>query len=409
MVAKIISGKSISGALNYNEHKVKSGKAEFILAEGFTKDMDRLTYHDKLGQLQQLPGKNTRTLTNAVDISLNFDKEDRLDQEKLGKIACLYMEKIGFGSQPYLIYEHHDAAHRHIHIVSTNIRSDGTRISLHNIGKHQSEKARKEIEKEFGLVRAESKKKNLMEFVRPIDVQRAIYGKSAIRRSISNIVGMVSRTYKYTSLSELNTVLKQYNVTADRGKEGSQMHENKGLIYSLIDENGNKIGIPVKASSIYGKPTLSFLEKQFKLNELLRKPYKNQLKESIDEGFNGNPKGLHDLVKALDKKGVHLAIRENAEGMIYGATFVDNKTKCVFKGSDLGKQYGAKALLERLNAVNPVKKNPEIFRPGYTELIQSERSGGNNTLSFGPETDQILNNRPKGDLPDERLPGQRHQ
>jgi len=61
----------------------------------------------------------------------------------------MYMEKIGFCEQPYLIYRHYDAGHPHIHIVSINIRRDGSRISLHNIGRNQSEKARKEIENEF--------------------------------------------------------------------------------------------------------------------------------------------------------------------------------------------------------------------------------------------------------------------
>lgn len=175
-----------------------------------------------------------------------------------------------------------DAAHRHIHIVTTNIKNDGSRISLHNIGKNQSEKARKEIEKEFNLIRADSKKKEQQQYINPINVQKAIYGQSETQKSISNIVRMVTKTYKYTSLPELNAILKQYNVVADRGTKESLMFEKKGLIYSLIDEKGNKVGVPIKASSIYGKPTLPFLERQLRLDEALRKPHKNQLKDSID-------------------------------------------------------------------------------------------------------------------------------
>lgn len=63
------------------------------------------------------------------------------------------MQKIGFGAQPYLVYEHHNAGHRHIHIVSTNIQRAGSRIKLHNVGRNQSEKARKEIE--FKLFKAQ--------------------------------------------------------------------------------------------------------------------------------------------------------------------------------------------------------------------------------------------------------------
>ncbi len=56
------------------------------------------------------------------------------------------MSKIGFGDQPYLVYQHFDARHPHIHIVTTNIKSDGSRIKTHNIGRNQSERARREIE-----------------------------------------------------------------------------------------------------------------------------------------------------------------------------------------------------------------------------------------------------------------------
>jgi len=47
----------------------------------------------------------------------------------------------------------------HVHIVTTNIKADGKRIELHNLGKNQSEKARKEIEIHYGLVKAEDMKK----------------------------------------------------------------------------------------------------------------------------------------------------------------------------------------------------------------------------------------------------------
>jgi len=48
-----------------------------------------------------------------------------------------------------------------MHIVSSNIQKDGSRISLHNLGRNQSEKARKEIEIEFGLVKASAVNKKI--------------------------------------------------------------------------------------------------------------------------------------------------------------------------------------------------------------------------------------------------------
>ena len=68
------------------------------------------------------------------------------------------MDKISFGEQPFLVYNHTDAGHPHIHIATINIKPDGNRIDIHNIGRNQSEQARKEIEIEFNLIKASKRK-----------------------------------------------------------------------------------------------------------------------------------------------------------------------------------------------------------------------------------------------------------
>jgi hypothetical protein len=347
MVAKVISGKSIRGALNYNENKVKEGKASCLLAHKFGSPVSDLSFSNKLTRFEKLTQRNPKVKTNALHISLNFDTTERLEVGKLKAIAQTYMERIGFGEQPYLVYQHTDAAHPHVHIVSTIIQANGKRIDIHNLGRNQSEKARKEIEKEFNLVMAESKSKKRTELL-PIEVSKAIYGKSETKRTISNTVRWVTQKYKYTSLPELNAVLRQFNVIADRGTEETQMFKKKGLQYSLSDKNGKKVGIPIKASSIYGKPTLPWLEKQFKLNEVLRQPFKEHLRQQIDKALSkGN--GITAFEKSLAAFNIFMLLRQNDEGRMYGITFVDNQNKVVFNGSDLGKGYGAKAILERLN------------------------------------------------------------
>jgi hypothetical protein len=173
------------------------------------------------------------------------------------------MEKIGFGRQPYLVYQHLDAGHPHIHIVTTNIQADGRRIDMNNIGRNQSETARKQVEKEFSLISPESKRLQLKlgqtlglrqenEYqLKPVYVQKAKYGKSETKRTIQNVIEYVMNNYKYTSLPEYNAVLKLYNVLADRGDKESLMYKNNGLTYRVLDESGNKIGVPIKASEFY--------------------------------------------------------------------------------------------------------------------------------------------------------------
>ncbi len=365
MVAKVNTGQNILGLLNYNENKVKEGVAKCIHENQFGCNVDRLNFYDKLKTLQGYINRNHRATTKAVHISLNFDPSEKPNKDLLKDIATKYMDKIGFGYQPYLVYQHFDAAHPHIHIVTTNIQGDGKRIILYNIGRNQSEKARKELEKEYGLVRAEGRKTNQIENINAIDVKRAVYGKLETKRTISNTVRYITRNYKYTSIPELNAALKQYNVMADLGKEGSQMNLKKGLLYRMNDEQGKKVGMAIKSSSIYGKPTLAFLEKQFKLNEVLRRPHKERLINCIDNAFgNKQTVSKSSFVQSLGQEGIFVVFRQNEEGRIYGITFVDNKTKVVFNGSDLGKAYGAQAITDRLTGLSKpdsIKVQPLII------------------------------------------------
>ncbi|GAA4131970.1 conjugal transfer protein MobB [Sphingobacterium kyonggiense] len=363
MVAKIISGKSIRGMLHYNEDKVMEKQARLILSSGFATDITQLSLVQKAQRFESRTMLNSRTKTNAIHISLNFDAQDRLSDAQLQKIAADYMERIGFGEQPYLVYRHTDAAHSHIHIATTNIKADGERIDIHGIGRTLSETARKEIEKEYRLVQAEGRQASNALGIKPADIEKAVYGKSLTKRSITNIVNAVIRTYKFTSLAEMNAILKQFNVTADRGNQNTFMYQKNGLQYSIIDQNGKKIGVPIKASTIYGKPTLANLEEKFRRGKEKRRPYKEPLKAAIDAIFaKYGDLSKATFIRELAGHNIHASFRQNEQGFTYGLTFVDNRNKTVFNGSDLGKGYGAKAIMERFGTTDkPLKPEQKTY------------------------------------------------
>jgi hypothetical protein len=355
MVARIKTGKNMLGALNYNENKVREGKAKCISENLFGTDLGQLSFEAKRKRFDDQLRLNRRSKTNVVHISLNFAISEKLNDDKLKQIAGSYMQAIGFGEQPYLVYNHFDAAHPHIHILTTSIQQNGKRIPLHNLGRVQSENARKEVERTFGLKAADTTQKSEGLFTDLRKIEPVTYGKAETKAAISKIVGAVTRSYKYTSIPELNAVLRQFNVVADRGSEGTRMFEKKGLVYSIINEKGEKVGVPIKASSIYGKPTIANLEKQFKLNEALRTAYKTRIQEAIENRFRFNEKQkVTDFVNALKKDDIAVVFRQNAEGRVYGITFVDNRNRVVFNGSDLGKQYSAKAIMEKLRGEIPI-------------------------------------------------------
>lgn len=118
-------GKSIKGALSYNEQKVRQGSAELILAAHFSRDIAEMGFSEKLARFEKLTQLNEKSKTNTLHLSLNFSPDDVLDTETMQRIAADYMERIGFGKQPFLVYQHNDTAHPHIHIVTTTIKQDG--------------------------------------------------------------------------------------------------------------------------------------------------------------------------------------------------------------------------------------------------------------------------------------------
>ncbi len=362
MVAKIISGKSIRGLLNYNEAKVADGQAKLIMASRFGTELDRLDIRAKVKRFEHLTSLNPRVKTNALHIMLNFDREDKLNIEASQRIATEYMSRIGFGEQPYLVYQHHDVSHPHLHIVTTNIKADGKRIDIHNIGKTLSEIAKKEIEKEFKLIKAEGRNKSEVLLIDAVDTKKVIYGITPTKKAINGTVSSVFRLYSFTSFAEYKAILQQFNILADRGKENSSMFEKRGLVYSIQDNQGKRVGIPFKASLLNGRPTLDRVEKKFKKNKLKRQPYKDKLKERIInvlKSYNSITK--ETFIQELQRQQINILFRQNKQGLVYGVTFVDHKNKAVFNGSDLGKDFSAESMMEQLsNKDIPLKAAMQI-------------------------------------------------
>jgi len=379
MVAKIVEGKSIRGILHYNEDKVEKGEAKVLMASGFATDIERLNFHQKLYRFEVLHQLSPRIRCNAVHITLNFHPDDRLDVEKMQQITSEYLEKIGFGEQPFIAYEHLDAAHPHIHIATTRIQRDGRPIFTNKIGWRLSEPARKELEEKFGLIKAQGRKPENVPYLRA-----AQYGGAPTKKQLENITGAVMRDYAYSSFAEYRAVLAQFNVHVDRGSVDSVMFEKKGLVYSIADDKGNPVGVPFKASAFYKGATMKELEKRFDKNAERRKAFKQGVKERIDAVLDRYSSVKKEtLVRELAREQVALVLRRNEAGLIYGLTFVDHKHRTVFNGSDLGKGYSAKAVTavfshRDVHRVYLKKAVPAVFLvkvPGLGEKQGREEDG----------------------------------
>ncbi|PWV47113.1 relaxase/mobilization nuclease-like protein [Chitinophaga sp. S165] len=343
----MICGKGIRRLLSYNEVKVKNGDAHCIAAEGFGLGPERLNFYQKINRFNMLTERSEIAQTNAIHISLNFPPEEILPLDTMRQIASDYMERIGFADQPYLVYEHTDAGHPHMHIVTTCIRADGSRIPTHYIGRDRSGPARIAIEQEYGLIPAKVRGvKTTGEL--PADwLKRARYGDRPTKATIAAIVGGVISNYRFGSLSEYNAVLRHFGVLADPGKPGSSLYEHGGLVYRLLDDTGAPKGVGIKASILYKSPTLANLQPLYVIGASKRKAFAGRLTRTIDKLLIAGT-SLEQLSAALEKEDISLVARTNPQGIIYGFTFIDHLSCTVFNGNALGKKYSAHALLRKL-------------------------------------------------------------
>jgi hypothetical protein len=397
MVARIAHSSNLSAVLNYNEKKVSQNDAELIQASGFLKDTDRMNFYDKAERFQRLNELRPDVVVNMLHISLNFDPSEQLSETQLTAIADRYMEGIGLKDQPYLVYQHKDASHPHLHIVTNIVQPDGKRVKTHYLGKEKSEPTRKAIEKEFGLVRAEGSQhqKKLFE-LQPVDAQKVIYGSATeTKTAMKQAIHEVFTKYKYASLPEYNAALRQYNVLADSGSKDSRIRQHGGLVYRVLDEQGNKLGVPIKASLFYFKPTLSKLEEKFQKNAEARQALLPSLRDRIDVALLQSPDSLREFVDQLKTARIELVIRQNEAGRVYGLTYVDKQTKTVINGSALGKEYSAAGILKQFQQAKiqtPQRsrihaKDSDSFNDQWQEQPSLPLVPG-----FNPKVPQILSN-----------------
>ena len=97
-----------------------------------------------------------------------------------------------------------------------------------------------------------------------------------------------------------------------------------------------------------------------------------------------SPTNLDAFIIALQREGVSVIVRSGKENVIYGLTYVDHKNKVVFNGSDLGKQYSAKAVMGSFNAKSITNSKEESLHYSKSEIfkqIQDTLKGGEWKLS----------------------------
>ena len=247
MVAKISVGKSLYGALAYNGEKINEAKGRLLTTNRIYNDGTGTVDIRKAmeGFLACMP-EHTRVEKPVLHISLNPHPDDVLTDTELQDIAREYLEKLGYGDQPYLIVKHEDIDRHHLHIVTINVDEKGRRLNQDFLFR-RSDRIRRELEQKYGLHPAERKNQRIENPLRKVDASAG-----DVKRQVGNTVKALSGQYRFQTMGEYRALLSLYNMTVEEARGNVCGREYHGLVYSVTDDAGNKTGNPFK-SSLFGK------------------------------------------------------------------------------------------------------------------------------------------------------------
>lgn len=346
MIAKISATENLGGALGYNFKKVEKGEASILLtAELYQSKEGRYTMEEVFADMEALIPKNCRTKKTVFHCSLNPHPDEKLSDETLMQIAREYMEALGYGNQPYIVFKHNDIAREHIHIVSLRVDSRGQKIN-DRFEKRRSKQITDALEKRFGLIPSSKVVDKAVEETPKIDTTQR-----NIKEQVASALRMVLKHYKFCSLGELNAILSQYHLAVEEVKTEFRGKKYEGLVYVPTDDKGDKVSSPIHASDIGRGVGYTAVQNKMQKSKQAIKPLRSIIRYRVLQTMRTSPKTEEELRQRLEEQGLRVFIRKNESGRIYGITFIDDEQGVALNGSRLGKGYTA-------NVFNAYLSNP---------------------------------------------------
>ncbi|MBP4140137.1 relaxase [Flavobacterium cupreum] len=338
MIAKIARGASLYGALAYNYQKVEKENAHILFTQKIIEAPDGSYSMEQLSRSFDLHLlANRKTEKPILHISLNPDPKDTVNDTDFENMAQEYMKQMGYGEQPFAVFKHTDIDRTHIHIVSVCVDGDGRKIS-DKFEKRHSMAVCRTLEKEYGLISAVDKEKNSQnQTFSPVD-----YKAGDVKSQMASVIRHLPKYYQFQTFGAYNALLSLFKITAEEIKGEYNGIPKQGLVYFALNDKGEKASNPFKAS-LFGKGAgLVQLQSHYEQSrtKLKGSPAKESAKGRIESAMQGTPNESEFKNKLLEQ-GINVVVRRNAQGRIYGITFIDHQSRCVCNGSELGKNLSA--------------------------------------------------------------------
>ena len=336
MIAKISATENLGGALGYNFKKVEKGEASILLAAELYQDKEgTYTMAEVFADMQALIPEKFRTKKTVFHCSLNPHPDEKLSDERLTQIAKEYMEALGYGNQPYIVFKHNDIAREHIHIVSLRIDGEGKKIN-DKFEKRRSKQITDTLERKYDLIPSSKVADKAVEETPKIDITRG-----NIKEQVASALRTVLKHYRFCSLGELNAILSAYNLAVEEVKTEFRGKKYDGLVYVPTDDKGGKVSTPIHASDIGRGVGYTAVQNRMQKSKQNVKSQIPTIRNKVLQTMRTSPNTEKELRQRLEEQGLRVVIRKNDNGRIYGITFIDDEQGVALNGSRLGKGYAA--------------------------------------------------------------------
>lgn len=281
VIAKILKSNSGSfSGIDYNEKKIEEGIAEILQISNIPDLNIDSNSKDVKTFLQIHSDKNERVKGKQLHLTISTKGKEK-SFEELKEFANHYMEKMGYGKNPSIMYAHKDTDNNHIHIVSSRIDNEGLKIN---------------------------------DSFERLKSQAIILNYYAKEYSINQKLKELNK-YKFTTESQYRLLLE------------------KNFSKVIVNDKNYKILHSTKSQSL-DKPVINKEEnKKFFLSKKIRSrkaEVQNIIKNLSQET------DLKHLNPLLKKEGIELEFFKRKDtGEINGYTVIDHKNKTLYKGSEI--------------------------------------------------------------------------
>lgn len=327
-------------AAGYNENKVLEGVADLLLARNV--DEEFLNHLEILHAIRVNAGSeverymmehsrtygNSKTRNKQFHVALSV-KEHEMNKYELAEFAEEFMEKMGYGMQPYLVYFHHDTNNNHVHILSTRINRYGIAIS-DSFDKMRMQRVSDEI---LGITPEKEKQRILSYSFQTegqfLNVARSC-GYNPKEETIDGVEGYTLFRNHYPQLmipkDEIRSRMRLKDIQQSKEEREQRARQLKAILLKYSNLSLQQLGNPQKGraarkSDLEERKTMALSGLFHKDGTPLSEKEKLQVKWLLNE--------------LRQKLGMDIHWQKDRNGVVRGYGIVDHKTRMAFDGSQV--------------------------------------------------------------------------